>query len=779
MALAAILSMLMASPAFPQEEPWLDEDFEGGVSGVFDTGWGVHATPDGHVGSGLISRIPRGDHWGSSAWWYTADHAGQEPDEMWLRYYLRFPEGFRVDEPYRGKLPGFGGLYSNNCRGGRASTPSSPCWSARMMFSPLYSNEGLPGFQYDPDSVTRLGFYAYLLDAAGTGRSGEVMPWDANVGTLHHGRWYCVEAHIDMNTPGQSDGVLEGFVDGREAFSKTDASFRRAAEGNLAVKSLWFDVFYGRQGEATSPVDNSIFFDSLAAGPSRIGCNDNPGYSGQFYDDDDSVFEADVERLADSGITKGCNPPDNTRFCPGDPVTRGQMAAFLHRALGDQLEVTVPTIPDSPPDFWGMRSSSFYTDVLDDLAAAGAPLDAYVVSYAIDDTSGDKDWMASGSDNNPNKWVPAQLGKIWERGATPYVQVTVGDLGRLNAGDYRARIGRMLGAFESYLDAHAGSRLILDILPEANRKQRTYGDDPSGFRSAFRPLAQEARSRLGPDRVQIAFSGHREMSSDRFTAAEHPPGGFSFWWPGADVVDLAGVLGHATTASVDPAAFLGPALASMAKTAGTSMPLVVGTTGAPDDPSESAQLEFLSGLSELTATHPQLMGIIWDDVVASGRDLRLTAPSVPPAVQAATAPARGGGVDWLFSGEAGAWSQDRKASAPFSDGLDSVFSDSIRWLAASGVTKGCDPPQNKLFCPEDPVTRGQMAAFLTRALGLSASEATFSDTSGHVFSRDVGALAGAGITRGCNPPENTLFCPDDPVTRGQMAAFLVRAGLTD
>jgi len=28
------------------------------------------------------------------------------------------------------------------------------------------------------------------------------------------------------------------------------------------------------------------------------------------------------------------NPPDNTMFCPDAYVSRGQMAAFLHRAMG-------------------------------------------------------------------------------------------------------------------------------------------------------------------------------------------------------------------------------------------------------------------------------------------------------------------------------------------------------------------------------------------------------------------------------------------------------------
>jgi uncharacterized protein HemX len=46
------------------------------------------------------------------------------------------------------------------------------------------------------------------------------------------------------------------------------------------------------------------------------------------------LTEGDIDRLAMAEVTKGCNPPVNSRFCPKRYVTRGQMAAFLHRALG-------------------------------------------------------------------------------------------------------------------------------------------------------------------------------------------------------------------------------------------------------------------------------------------------------------------------------------------------------------------------------------------------------------------------------------------------------------
>jgi endoglucanase len=66
----------------------------------------------------------------------------------------------------------------------------------------------------------------------------------------------------------------------------------------------------------------------------------DPG-SVDFVDDDGSIFEADIERLAAAGVTVGCNPPDNTMFCPDQVTTREQMAAFLHRAFG-QPEPDLP-----------------------------------------------------------------------------------------------------------------------------------------------------------------------------------------------------------------------------------------------------------------------------------------------------------------------------------------------------------------------------------------------------------------------------------------------------
>ncbi len=105
-----------------------------------------------------------------------------------------------------------------------------------------------------------------------------------------------------------------------------------------------------------------------------------------------------------------------------------------------------------------------------------------------------------------------------------------------------------------------------------------------------------------------------------------------------------------------------------------------------------------------------------------------------------------------------------------------LFLVEIEWLADTGTTRGCNPPANDRFCPDEPVTRGQMAAFLARALSLPAATGdSFTDDDASVFVADIERIAAAGVTRGCNPPVNDRYCPDAVVTRGQMAAFLTRA----
>lgn len=101
----------------------------------------------------------------------------------------------------------------------------------------------------------------------------------------------------------------------------------------------------------------------------------------------------------------------------------------------------------------------------------------------------------------------------------------------------------------------------------------------------------------------------------------------------------------------------------------------------------------------------------------------------------------------------------------------------INSLAEARITRGCNPPANDRFCPDDTVTRGQTAAFIVRAWELrdAGKGNWFTDDDSSVFERDIDRLKVAGVTKGCNPPENDKYCPDRLLTRAEMSSFLARA----
>ena len=118
------------------------------------------------------------------------------------------------------------------------------------------------------------------------------------------------------------------------------------------------------------------------------------------------------------------------------------------------------------------------------------------------------------------------------------------------------------------------------------------------------------------------------------------------------------------------------------------------------------------------------------------------------------------------------------SSATFDDVSLSYWAWSyIQTLYSSGITGGCSTSP-LLYCPEDPVTRAQMAVFLEKGLHYPNSFApqnltpTFTDTVGHWAEDWIETLKNDGITSGCGLG---IYCPEDSVTRAQMAVFLLKA----
>lgn len=99
------------------------------------------------------------------------------------------------------------------------------------------------------------------------------------------------------------------------------------------------------------------------------------------------------------------------------------------------------------------------------------------------------------------------------------------------------------------------------------------------------------------------------------------------------------------------------------------------------------------------------------------------------------------------------------------------------WVEALKDTGITDGYPDGTYRPDANVTRGQMAVFLLKALNgpdyqPPAVSATFPDTAGHWAEEWIEALKNAGIVGGY--PDGT-YRPDNPVTRAEIAVFLVKA----
>ena len=104
---------------------------------------------------------------------------------------------------------------------------------------------------------------------------------------------------------------------------------------------------------------------------------------------------------------------------------------------------------------------------------------------------------------------------------------------------------------------------------------------------------------------------------------------------------------------------------------------------------------------------------------------------------------------------------------------DEWWSAHVERLADLGITEGCKT-EPLSYCPDQPVTRAQMASFLVRAFKLPrAGSAGFEDTAGNVHARNIDAIYAAEITIGCASIP-LMYCPGRYTTRAQMARFLLR-----
>jgi len=202
-------------------------------------------------GKALRIKVERGGHYGTSLLFNFQKQLGQEPEEIYFRYYLRLADDWSPVQG--GKLPGIAGTYGRAGWGGR-KVNGRDGWSARGLF------------RGRKDGQTPVGFYCYHADMKG--QYGAEWVWEKDrLGYLENNRWYSIEQYAKMNTPGKNDGILRAWVDGRLAFEKTDLRMRDVE--TLKIETVWLNVYLG--GNWTARSDHHLYIDQVVISRKYIG----------------------------------------------------------------------------------------------------------------------------------------------------------------------------------------------------------------------------------------------------------------------------------------------------------------------------------------------------------------------------------------------------------------------------------------------------------------------------------------------------------------------------
>ena len=171
---------------------------------------------------------------------------GGSYEELFFAYRVRFGAGFSFMKG--GKLPGLvGGSSPTGC------SPDPDGFSARNMW------------RGGGDIVQ----YVYWPEQPNT--CGDDLDYEAggNARAFEPGQWHTVEHRVRMNTVGNQDGVLEGWVDGELSLSDDGRLWR--SDDSFAIDTLYFSTFFGGSDNSWAPASaQTIDFDDLIVSTAPI-----------------------------------------------------------------------------------------------------------------------------------------------------------------------------------------------------------------------------------------------------------------------------------------------------------------------------------------------------------------------------------------------------------------------------------------------------------------------------------------------------------------------------
>lgn len=152
--------------------------------------------------------------------------------DIYFGYRIKFMPDFQWNRG--GKIPGLGIEYNR---------PNRP---RALTASLMFKERG------------NLEFYTYNLDQAG--HFGDSLPWDYRMPT---GKWIHIAIHAKMNDVGKSNGLVEGFIDGRLVTRHTGLRYLNSMNADSGVDCIKAYTFFGASPRWASPIDQWLEVDDF------------------------------------------------------------------------------------------------------------------------------------------------------------------------------------------------------------------------------------------------------------------------------------------------------------------------------------------------------------------------------------------------------------------------------------------------------------------------------------------------------------------------------------
>lgn len=176
-------------------------------------------------------------------------------DELYLRYYVKFEEGF--DFVQGGKLPGLMGGGDSWSRSGGNQPDGTNGWTLRFMWR----------------TGGRIVVYAYVPKSENGKYGSETWGQDLDCGfTAVPGKWHCIEEYVNIGMPNKDDGKLKVWIDGIERLDINDMRYWNEKNYNGRIGGIYFSTFHGGNTKDWAPDHNSfVQFDGFVAAKNRVG----------------------------------------------------------------------------------------------------------------------------------------------------------------------------------------------------------------------------------------------------------------------------------------------------------------------------------------------------------------------------------------------------------------------------------------------------------------------------------------------------------------------------